>query len=77
MPDYKMLQQTLGVKSKAQSSIRQVYQQIQTPRNENGFKLLCQMLGYDPHKRIDANQALVHPYFSEVPKPGVKYYSTN
>lgn len=73
MPYYKKIEQTLGFKSKVQSSIRQVYQQIQSSRNENGFKLLCQMLEYDPHKRINASNALCHPYFSEVPKPGLKY----
>jgi serine/threonine protein kinase len=38
----------------------------------NGFKLLERMLEYDPTKRITAEEALDHPYFTEDPKPSMK-----
>ncbi|KAG0051039.1 hypothetical protein BGZ83_004194 [Gryganskiella cystojenkinii] len=36
---------------------------------ENGLDLMSQMLTYDPAKRITAEDALKHPYFSEAPPP--------
>ncbi|VDO10976.1 unnamed protein product [Rodentolepis nana] len=33
--------------------------------NEDGFDLLSKMLLYDPVKRISAQEALLHPYFSD------------
>ncbi|OZJ01704.1 hypothetical protein BZG36_05264 [Bifiguratus adelaidae] len=36
---------------------------------ENGFDLLSRLLAYDPEKRITAEEALRHPYFSESPPP--------
>ncbi|KAI1314369.1 hypothetical protein EDD11_002234 [Mortierella claussenii] len=36
---------------------------------ENGLDLMSRMLTYDPKKRITAEEALQHPYFSEAPPP--------
>ncbi|KAF9997193.1 hypothetical protein BGZ80_004355 [Entomortierella chlamydospora] len=36
---------------------------------ENGLDLMSRMLTYDPVKRITAEEALQHPYFSEAPPP--------
>ena len=36
--------------------------------NPRGFQLLSSLLEYDPSKRITANEALLHPYFTEAPK---------
>ncbi|KAF9426328.1 hypothetical protein BGZ94_006663 [Podila epigama] len=36
---------------------------------ENGLDLMSKMLTYDPNKRITAEEALKHPYFSEAPAP--------
>ncbi|KAF9436740.1 hypothetical protein BGZ76_003097 [Entomortierella beljakovae] len=36
---------------------------------ENGLDLMSRMLTYDPLKRITAEEALQHPYFSEAPPP--------
>ena len=35
--------------------------------SDSGLDLLNSMLTYDPAKRITAAEALLHPYFSEVP----------
>jgi len=37
--------------------------------SENGVNLLTRMLTYDPSKRITAQKALNHPYFTEPPFP--------
>ncbi|CAB4438662.1 unnamed protein product [Rhizophagus irregularis] len=36
---------------------------------ENGFDLIAKLLTYDPSKRITAEEALKHPYFTESPLP--------
>ncbi|KAG0223062.1 kinase-like domain-containing protein [Mortierella sp. GBAus27b] len=36
---------------------------------ENGLDLMSRMLTYNPAKRITAEEALQHPYFSEAPPP--------
>ncbi|KAK3819631.1 MAG: kinase-like domain-containing protein [Benniella sp.] len=36
---------------------------------ENGLDLMSRMLTYDPAKRITAEEALQHPYFTEAPPP--------
>ncbi|KAG0261776.1 hypothetical protein BG011_000678 [Mortierella polycephala] len=36
---------------------------------ENGLDLMSKMLTYNPAKRITAEEALKHPYFSEAPPP--------
>ena len=33
---------------------------------ENGFDLMAKLLTYDPSKRITAEEALKHPYFTYV-----------
>jgi cell division cycle 2-like protein len=35
---------------------------------ENGMNLLTQLLNYDPRKRIPAEDAMKHAYFSDEPK---------
>jgi cyclin-dependent kinase 8/11 len=41
--------------------------------NAKGFELLSRLLEYDPSKRITANEALLHPYFTDAPKLTQKY----
>lgn len=36
---------------------------------DNAIDLISKMLEYDPQRRISAAEALVHPYFSELPPP--------
>lgn len=46
------------------------------PRNAPtnlGFELLKALLTYDPTKRLTARDSLVHPWWSEAPKPHAKY----
>jgi serine/threonine protein kinase len=69
MPEFNTL---ATLKQKSQTSLRQLFQSCQSSKSENGFRLLCQMLEYDPHRRICAQKALSHPYFAEIPKPGSK-----
>ncbi|KAJ3696894.1 hypothetical protein LUZ61_000599 [Rhynchospora tenuis] len=40
--------------------------------SEAGFDLLNKLLTYDPERRISAEEALSHPWFSEVPLPKSK-----
>ncbi|KAG0151908.1 hypothetical protein CROQUDRAFT_719537 [Cronartium quercuum f. sp. fusiforme G11] len=47
------------------SSIRSKFKFV----TENGIDLLNKLLTYDPNQRISAEDALKHPYFSEVPLP--------
>ncbi|EHA8589393.1 putative Cyclin-dependent kinase G-2 [Cocos nucifera] len=42
--------------------------------SEAGFDLLNKLLTYDPEKRITADAALKHPWFSEVPLPKSKEF---
>jgi cyclin-dependent kinase 8/11 len=42
-------------------------------RTESGYRLLMEMLSYDPGTRIGAEGALRHPYFNEEPKPSLVY----
>ncbi|XP_008807532.2 cyclin-dependent kinase G-2 [Phoenix dactylifera] len=42
--------------------------------SEAGFDLLNKLLTYDPEKRITAEAALEHPWFSEVPLPKSKEF---
>ncbi len=37
--------------------------------SESGIDLLSRLLTYDPSKRITAEKALAHPYFTESPLP--------
>jgi cyclin-dependent kinase 8/11 len=36
---------------------------------QNAFNLFEKLLIYDPEKRITSKEALLHPYFSDEPKP--------
>ncbi|KAK4704136.1 cell division cycle 2-like, partial [Phenoliferia sp. Uapishka_3] len=47
------------------SNLRQTFRYT----TSHGLDLLSQLLAYDPEKRISAEQALKHPYFSESPLP--------
>ncbi len=46
-----------------------LYKRFGTGLSRNGFSLLSKMLTYDPEKRITAEQAFDHPFFSEDPLP--------
>ena len=37
--------------------------------SEDGFELMLQLLAYDPHKRLTAEEASRHPYFFSSPMP--------
>lgn len=41
--------------------------------SRQGFDLLSRLLCYDPDKRITADQALLHPWFKELPMPARPY----
>ncbi|NXH17689.1 CDK2 kinase, partial [Bucco capensis] len=45
---------------------RQDFGKVVPPLDEEGRKLLAQMLHYDPNKRISAKAALGHPFFHDV-----------
>ncbi|NWS18816.1 CDK2 kinase, partial [Tyrannus savana] len=45
---------------------RQDFSKVVPPLDEEGRKLLAQMLHYDPNKRISAKAALGHPFFQDV-----------
>ncbi|NWV60863.1 CDK2 kinase, partial [Malurus elegans] len=45
---------------------RQDLAKVLPPLDEEGRKLLAQMLHYDPNKRISAKAALGHPFFRDV-----------
>ncbi|XP_035427527.1 cyclin-dependent kinase 2 isoform X2 [Cygnus atratus] len=47
---------------------RQDLGKLVPPLDEDGHKLLAQMLHYDPNKRISAKAALRHPFFHDVTK---------
>ncbi|KAI5480188.1 cell division cycle 2-like protein [Pseudohyphozyma bogoriensis] len=47
------------------STLRQTFKYL----SEQGLDLLSQLLAYDPEKRISAEEALKHPYFTESPLP--------
>uniref|UniRef100_A0A8C0GI72 Cyclin-dependent kinase 2 n=1 Tax=Chelonoidis abingdonii TaxID=106734 RepID=A0A8C0GI72_CHEAB len=47
---------------------RQDFSKVVPPLDEEGRKLLAQMLHYDPNKRISAKSALNHPFFQDVTK---------
>ncbi|XP_065275861.1 cyclin-dependent kinase 2 isoform X3 [Emys orbicularis] len=47
---------------------RQDFSKVVPPLDEEGRKLLAQMLHYDPNKRISAKSALNHPFFRDVTK---------
>lgn len=40
--------------------------------NNHGFELLRGMLTYDPGQRITARDSLVHPWWSDLPRPHAK-----
>lgn len=47
------------------SNLRQTFRYT----TSHGLDLLSSLLTYDPEKRISAEQALKHPYFTESPLP--------
>lgn len=47
------------------STLRQTFKYT----TSHGLDLLTQLLAYDPEKRISAEAALKHPYFTESPLP--------
>ncbi|KAG8785103.1 hypothetical protein FRB91_002434 [Serendipita sp. 411] len=59
------LVKTINIPSPHQPSLRQRFPYL----SNGGLDLLASMLVYDPEKRIAAEEALVHPYFSESPLP--------
>jgi len=42
--------------------------------NTKGFRLLQSLFEYDPAKRITAQEALMHPYFSEAPQVSMNVF---
>ena len=55
--------------------LKSVYQAWHAAKSESAFNLLAAMLEYDPSRRITAEDALTHVYFTEDPKPSLKYVS--
>ncbi|KAI9205952.1 kinase-like domain-containing protein [Polychytrium aggregatum] len=51
------------------NDLRKFYSTYASSKCEEGMNLLQAMLEYDPNKRITADEALVHPYFSNDPRP--------
>ncbi|KAI8803768.1 kinase-like domain-containing protein [Cladochytrium replicatum] len=68
MPEYPNLETFPNYPNK----LRADFQMYSSIKNETAFQLLASMLEYDPTKRITAEDALKHPYFSEEPKPTLK-----
>ncbi|KAF8898575.1 Pkinase-domain-containing protein [Infundibulicybe gibba] len=66
-PDYSKLPlaKTLSLPSPQPPQFRQKFQYMTTA----GIDLLMSLLTYDPERRITAEEALLHPYFSESPLP--------
>jgi len=66
-PDYSSLPlaKTLSLPSPQAHQFRQKFQYMTTA----GIDLLMSLLAYDPERRISAEEALEHPYFSESPLP--------
>lgn len=52
--------------------LKHFYQNSRSSPSEAGFDLLAKMLEYDPTRRINAEDALNHPYFSEEPLPSME-----
>lgn len=50
---------------------------VRTPQPREAFDLLSALLRYIPDERIKPMDALCHPYFDELHKPGVKLPSGN
>jgi len=66
-PDYSSLPlaKTLSLPSPQPHQFRQKFQYMTTA----GIDLLMSLLTYDPERRISAEEALDHPYFTESPLP--------
>ncbi|CAJ0647592.1 6057_t:CDS:2 [Entrophospora sp. SA101] len=54
--------------------LKSFYQNSRSSPSEAGFDLLAKMLEYDPTRRINAEDALNHPYFSEEPLPSMESF---
>lgn len=48
---------------------RQTLQAIFSAASDSALDLLCSMIALDPLKRVDASQALLSPYFRNLPAP--------
>ncbi|PVV03785.1 hypothetical protein BB560_001720 [Smittium megazygosporum] len=46
-----------------------VFSDLFTAADANALDLLSKLLTFDPSKRITSRQALLHPYFSSLPRP--------
>ncbi|KAF5375005.1 hypothetical protein D9758_000129 [Tetrapyrgos nigripes] len=66
-PDYSSLPlaKTLSLPSPQPPQFRQKFQHLTTA----GIDLMMSLLTYDPERRITAEEALQHPYFTESPLP--------
>ncbi|KAK7206039.1 Serine/threonine-protein kinase SSN3 [Myxozyma melibiosi] len=51
-------------------------QSQQPAASQRGFQLLQGLLEYNPLKRFTAEQAMQHPYFSELPKPTANIFES-
>jgi cyclin-dependent kinase 8/11 len=62
-PEYSSLQAMKVYQPNLESWYRSI-----AATNQKGFQLLSSLLEYDPSRRITADEALMHPFFSESPK---------
>ncbi|KAI8618730.1 kinase-like domain-containing protein [Chytriomyces sp. MP71] len=75
MPDFNQLSSFRM--DRQESSLWQYCNQCLNSPGERGYQLLAATLEYDPLKRVDADNALKHPYFLEEPLPGMYAFLPN